>query len=103
MMSLCADSVPLSVDRSSASERSNVISCGDSTSYDVRVLLDDAPAESIKQKISVQREEQMVEGPLSADQEATLGTDVVSEKVDLDLVDGQVRWHRSKALYFALS
>ena len=53
-------------------------------------LLADAPTDSIRQKINVEREEEVVQGPLSAADEALLNTDVVSEKVDLDLDAGQV-------------
>ena len=53
-------------------------------------LLADAPLDSIRQKINVERDEQIVEGPLPVNEEALLNTDVVSEKVDLDLIAGQV-------------
>lgn len=58
--------------------------------YDVTSLLCDAPPDSIRQKISVDREEETVEGPLSPEDELLLNSDAVSENVDLDLVDGQV-------------
>lgn len=63
---------------------------GGCNKYDVSSLLADAPLDSIRQKINVEREEEVVEGPLAASDEALLNTDVVSEKVDLDLTGGQV-------------
>jgi hypothetical protein len=67
---------------------------GSCSKYDVSSLLADAPLDSIRQKINVEREEEVVEGPLPTNEEALLNTDVVSEKVDLDLIGGQVSSRR---------
>ena len=81
---------------SSSKDWSNSVKVnGDHTSnggscYDVVDLLADAPQDSITQKINVERDELVFDGPLSAEDEAVLNTDVVSEKVDIDLVSGQV-------------
>jgi hypothetical protein len=75
---------------------------GGCNKYDVSSLLADAPLDSIRQKINVEREEEVVEGPLPASDEALLNTDVVSEKVDLDLTGGQVRCLFMKIACFAV-
>lgn len=53
--------------------------------YDVKSLLQDAPADSIRQQTRVNREESIIDSS-SLDS----GQDDANEKVDLDFVDGQV-------------
>lgn len=53
----------------------------------------DAPPDSIKQTINVEREEEEIIGPLPENEDGTdpkgmLNLDIVSEKVDLGLIDG---------------
>ena len=64
-----------------------------SSEFEVSSLLKDAPPDSIKQTINVEREEEEILGPLpegedGSDPTAMLNMDTVSEKVDLGLVDG---------------
>jgi len=57
--------------------------------YDVKSLLEDAPVDSIRQRMHVEREESMVDS-----QTPDVNEDApVRETVDLDFVDGQVYKH----------
>lgn len=64
-----------------------------SSEFEISSLLKDAPPDSIKQTINVEREEEEIIGPLpesedGSDPAAMLNFDTVSEKVDLGLIDG---------------
>lgn len=61
-----------------------------SRQYEISRLLEDAPPDSIRQSINVQREEEELIGPLADGNapERMLNVDMVSEKVDLGLKDG---------------
>ena len=59
--------------------------------FEISRLLKDAPADSIRQTINVEREEEEIIGPLGEgeqDVESMLNFDTVSEKVDLGMKDG---------------
>jgi len=60
---------------------------------DVESLLEDAPVDSIHQRTHVEREESMTDGSLSDASESANDDDDVSEKVNLDFIDGQVHTH----------
>ena len=66
-----------------------------SSEYDIARLLANAPPNSIKQTINVEREEEEIIGPLPADgaenPEGMLNFDTVSEKVDLGVEDGYAK------------
>jgi len=53
-------------------------------SYDVNSLLQDAPVDSIRQRMHVEREESIVDSH-------TLSEDGDREKVDVEFIDGQVQ------------
>ena len=63
------------------------------TEFEISRLLKDAPPESIKQTINVEREEEEILGPLPTGDDGTgpdslLNFDTISEKVDLGMKDG---------------
>ena len=62
----------------------------ESREFEITHLLKDAPADSIRQTINVEREEEQIIGPLAEghDVESMLNFDTVSEKVDLGMRDG---------------
>ena len=62
----------------------------ESREFQITHLLKDAPADSIRQTINVEREEEQIIGPLAEghDVESMLNFDTVSEKVDLGMRDG---------------